>query len=212
MPTENELKFILRLDPSLQPQIEAQAYDMLRIEQGYLKRGSKLIVRVRKQESTKNGTTHYLLQTKFDTQQSVDFNRYLQTGEVLQDQPGRVIEITSDISERDFIDFWQKTKGTVLKCRYLIQSQTAKDHKDENGKPWQEVWEVDFFSKPRTGLYFALAEVELPEGVMEPLFSTPELLRQNTVFRVPVGDSRFTNSRLGNVKYASRLYESLFAK
>jgi hypothetical protein len=142
---------------------------------------------------------------------SVDFQEYLMSGSVEHTGSARQIEVGTEIDERDFLDFWKKTKGRIRKSRYYYQTDTTDRFMDKHGQAWKETWELDFFKKPDHNNYFVLAEIELPEGVTEPLFAVPELVRDNTVFQVPQGDSRFSNTRLGDRKYANRLYQSLFS-
>jgi len=201
MPTENELKFVLRIDDSIQYEAMEASYESLKIEQGYLKPAKtkdKLCVRVRKQLN-REGVTRRFLHVKMN-------------GRGLSKDQVRRIEIETEIDERDFADFWEKAKGKLVKVRYLIKSATHNFHEDHEGNLWTEKWEVDFFKTGDNQTYFSVAEVEIPECEKEPLFEIPELIRKNTVFRVPLGDSRFSNSRLGDVGYATKLYQSLFNK
>lgn len=212
MPTENELKIVLSNVDSLIDKISEAAEHALVIRQGYMHRKSKLTVRVREQtELADNAVASYFLQTKLKLNKSVDFAKFLEIGNIQRTSPGRVIEISKEIDKRDFLDFWEKSKGRLSKCRYILYAGTSDGHKDHHGNPWKEIWEVDFIKNTATDqTYMVIAECELPENVQEPLFPIPDIIKDHTVFRVPLRDSRFSNSRLGNIKYARRLYKSLF--
>ena len=199
MPTENELKFVLKLDD----QIEQKAKELgtcFKLEQGYLQAKSRLTVRVRRQLESKTGTASHLLQTKYKVKRSV------QTGD------SRIIEISTEISVRDFEDLWKKSKGKLLKNRYKIKSGVSDLYRQDDGSPWEEVWEIDFFKDQNSANYFIMAEVEIPEGITKPLFDMPEIIRENLLYRVPLGDSRFSNSRLGNQNFTASIYKSLVKK
>jgi len=191
MPIENELKFVLKNADSIQYEAMEASYECLKIDQGYVEAGTDLTVRVRK-VLNREGIIRHFLQVKTDS------NR------------GR-IEVSTLISEKDFTVFWKKAKGKLFKIRYLIKSKTHDYHEDHDGHLWTEIWEMDFLKTGDNVTYFSVSEVELPEGVKEPLFEVPDVIRNNTVFRVPPGDSRFSNSRLVDVGYATELYKSLFA-
>ena len=205
MPTENELKFVLKLDDSIQYQAMEAAYDTLKIEQGYFNAGKDLTVRVR-QQLNREGIIRRFLQVKFNAARST-LNDDMK---IVED--GRRIEVSADINERDFEDFWKKTKARVTKTRYLIQTKTHDLHKDEEGNLWTERWDIDFMKTGDNQIYFSVAEVEIPERVKEPLFDIPGFIQENTLFRVPRRDSRFSNSRLADVGYATKLYKLLFSK
>jgi len=194
MPTENELKFVLKLDDSIQYQAMEMACETLKIRQGYLDAGNDLTVRVREQLS-REGVVCYFLQVKT----------------IIKDS-GRQIEVSAPINERDFEDFWEKTKARITKIRYIVKTKTHDFHKDDEGDLWIERWDVDFMKTGDNETYFSVAEIELPERVKEPLFAIPGFIQENTLFRVPRGDSRFSNCRLADVGYATKLYESLFSK
>jgi hypothetical protein len=192
MPTENELKFVLKLDDSIQYEAMEAANETIRIRQGYLETGN-VTLRVREQLH-REGVIKRFLQMKTKAKGS-----------------GRQIEVSAPINERDFKDLWKKTKATITKIRYVIKTKTHDHYEDENGDLWTEHWDVDFMKTGDNETYFSVAEVELPEMAKEPLFEIPGVVQENTLFRVPLGDSRFSNSRLWDVGYATKLYKSLFS-
>jgi len=187
MPTENEIKHVLKLDDSLH--YEARKLGRaFRISQGYVGKGNGHQLRIRKELESDTGLTRHYMQAKFS----------------IQSPTARVIEISTKIPERDFKDIWRKTKTRVTKFRYKIM--TGYDPNFE----CEEIWDVDFLKTSEGDTYFVLAEVELPEGHTEPKFEIPGFITENLVFKVPIEDTRFSNRKLSDVAYASELYRSLF--
>lgn len=68
----------------------------------------------------------------------------------------------------------------------------------------QEHWDVDFFFDTNNELYFAMAEVEMPEEQKEVDY-IPRELNGNILYRVEKNDPRFSNARLGSVGHAESL-------
>lgn len=108
---------------------------------------------------------------------------------------GRVVEIEQEMDRRDFYDLWDIALNKLEKIRYLLK------HK-------KSTWEVDFFKDYKNETYFAVAEIELPEGQFEPE-SIPKIILENTIFFVPIDDGRFSNKLLGDAKYATGLLNEL---
>ena len=103
----------------------------------------------------------------------------------------RVIEIEKKINQRDGEELWPMCVGKLKKDRYELRQGDL-------------CWELDLFKKDN-GLYFLMAEVELPEGHPRPKNVHP-LLKNYVRFEVPLTDDRFSNKKLGDVEYAQRLY------
>ncbi len=208
MPVENELKYVLLNDDALQHQA-MEAGEALKLEQGYIHRKSRLTVRVRKVLESRTGLVRHFFQTKYKSS-NVSYNAI---DKKITKIP-RIIEISTGINKKDFNDFWENAKGKLLKIRYVIKdvNKVHEHFETAEGDLWQEVWEIDFFKTMDNETYFVMAEVEIPEGRKEPLFDMPDIIKQNTIFRVPLGDSRFSNTRLGDVKYATKLYKSLLSQ
>ena len=167
------------------------------------------MVRVRRQLESRTGLVRHFFQAKYKSS-NVSYNAI----ERKITKVPRIIEISTEIDKKDFDAFWEKAKGKLLKIRYVIQdiSKVHEHLETAEGEPWQEVWEIDFFKTMDNETYFVMAEVEIPEGRKEPLFDVPDIIKQNTIFRVPLGDSRFSNTHLGDVKYATKLYTSLLSQ
>jgi CYTH domain-containing protein len=106
----------------------------------------------------------------------------------------RVIEIEKKIDDRDGNDLWEVCVGKIKKDRYLFL---------EGGY----TWELDLFKKG-SNIYFIVLEIELPEGALRPK-NVPKFLRDFVVYEVPLTDDRFSNKRLGDIDYASRLYRKI---
>ncbi len=104
---------------------------------------------------------------------------------------GQCVEIETPISEDDFKRLWSTGSNKVSKIRYIYQG-----------------WEIDFFKTPIGKNYFAVAEIELFSWQKTPNF-IPQLITDHLIFTVPIGDGRFSNKKLGNIKYASQLLESV---
>ncbi len=110
---------------------------------------------------------------------------------VKREVEGRVVEIETSIDLRDFNDLWSVSKGKLHKIRVYIED-----------------WEVDFFLDFNGDVYFILAEHEMPEGQEDPHGMT-QFVKDHLLFEVPRGDDRFSNRKLGKVKYATNLLSSL---
>lgn len=106
---------------------------------------------------------------------------------VKQDVGGKVIEIETTISEDDFRRLWPVATGKIIKTRYLYQG-----------------WEIDYFKSKDGNNYLAVAEFEMPENQKEPN-SIPNLINNYLIYTVPIGDKRFSNKRLSDIKYTNEL-------
>lgn len=106
----------------------------------------------------------------------------------------RTIEVESPLDERDYRDMWPATKCRVFKNRYLYAG-----------------WDVDFFYSLKHGLYFAMAEYEMPEGQEVP-DEIPDLIQSHLLYAVPEQDRRFSSRKLGKVRYALGLLSWLSLK
>lgn len=107
---------------------------------------------------------------------------------------GRVVEIENQIDERDFNDLWTQCMNKLEKIRYIVS--------DKHGQQW----EIDFFKDHNGVNYFALAEFEMPEGQLAPLF-VPRFIKENLLFEVPLTDCRFASKLLADIRYASDIYK-----
>jgi CYTH domain-containing protein len=106
----------------------------------------------------------------------------------------RVIEIEKKLDERDGGDLWEVCVGKLKKDRYVFQHDDA-------------TWELDLF-KRGADIYFVMAEVELPEGAPRPT-TMPEFMAKKLIYEVALTDDRFSNKRLGDVEYSTKLYQKL---
>lgn len=110
---------------------------------------------------------------------------------------GRKVEIEKDLEPRDGMDLWEVSTRKIKKIRHYA------DNRDRT------VWETDLFYNLDTGdLYFAMAEIELPEGSPPPE-KLPDFLQKFLLFKVPLTDDRFSNKRLGDMEYAKTLYTEI---
>lgn len=111
---------------------------------------------------------------------------------------GRCVEVENKLDKRDFDDLWNISLNKLEKIRYDVK----------NGK---HLWECDFFKDYRGETYMAIAEVELPEGQMEP-DNTPAFIKDNLLYRVALTDTRFSNKLLGDARYAADLLNEILKK
>ncbi len=109
---------------------------------------------------------------------------------VKQNVAGQVVEIETPISEDDFRKLWTTGINKITKTRYIYQG-----------------WEIDFFKNEGIN-YLAIAEIELTPWQKEPE-SIPKLIQNYLIFAVPIEDNRFSNKKLGNIKYAIDLLNSV---
>jgi CYTH domain-containing protein len=108
---------------------------------------------------------------------------------------GRKIELEQKVDVRDGMDLWEISDPKIKKIRHYL------------GDPRQgPLWEIDLFYS--SDLYFAMAEIELPEGAPPPE-ELPDLIQKYLILKVPLTDSRFFNKNLGNVESVTSLYEEL---
>jgi CYTH domain-containing protein len=103
------------------------------------------------------------------------------------------LEFEHNISEDDFVLAWPECKTTLEKNRFKL--------------PYEgRVWEVDLFEN--NGLYFAQAELEVPEGSGPPDRLHP-LVAKYLAHRVDLGDSRFNNKKLADKQRAEELFKEI---
>ena len=178
MPTENERKYVLINEPPVVQEISKRADRLLAIEQAWLHHGKHWNFRIRKTFGP-----HYP-----DPIYNATFKQHVSK---------RLIEIETDIDERDYFDLLKQTDSILQKTRYVIPVGALK-------------WEVDlFYDKKRSNLYFVMAEIELPEGTTNPP-SIPDFISNNLLFEVPVDNTKFSSRKLQNIEHAIEMYNQLF--
>lgn len=101
MPTENERKFILRIN--CEQDVAAIAYNKSEIHQAYLVSTKGVTFRVRSM-TTKKGKIQYFFTFKCNT-------------------GDRVLEIEKKINRRDFVDLWQHSLSKLEKTRYKLNGE-----------------------------------------------------------------------------------------
>ncbi len=108
------------------------------------------------------------------------------------------VEIETAIEPRYFDLLWPDCVHTLRKHRFKLRH-------DAIG------WDIDFFkSETRGANYFALAEAEMPKGMVAPPEIHP-LVRHNVLFAVPRADKRFRSYLLADEGYAAGLMALLAA-
>lgn len=110
----------------------------------------------------------------------------------------RIVEIETKINERDGSDLMSLCTNLVTKARISYYN-----------KGLDQRWDVDiFYNGQEQNIYFVMAEIEMKEGEAAPT-SLPHYIKENLLYEVPLTDDRFSSKKLGDVEYASKLYESL---
>lgn len=182
MPTENERKIVIT--SVCESQISELSKRHYLIHQGYLivSRGTSL--RLRKTQSGKVASNDLSFQCYGDIRHNLTFKSAVNGG-------SRVVEIEKKIDNRDFNDLWPQCLNKLIKHRFLVKNN-------------DEIWEIDFFKDHYDKTYFALAEIELPEGKKEPK-SVPDFIKSNLLYKVPLTDSRFSSKLLADIRYATTL-------
>ena len=174
MPTENERKFVLINEPNVVQEIAKRADRLLAIEQAWLSSGFRI---------RKIFGPHYE-----DPIYKATFKHRV---------PKRLIEIETEIDERDYFDLLPICDNVLQKTRYVIPMGALKR-------------EVDlFYDKKRSNLYFVMAEIELPEGIINPP-TIPNFISDNLLFAVPEDNVEYTSRKLQDIEYAIGKYNKLF--
>ncbi len=111
---------------------------------------------------------------------------------------GQIVEIETEISAVDFERLWSQRRETLQKLRYS----------------WTDApfhWDVDFFKTDGDSTYFVQAEVEMPEGQVEPPPLPPDLA-DHLLGIAPAGDPRFASKRLASQAHAEQLLADITSK
>ena len=180
MPTEHEFKYLLDRSVKTVRRIQKLALSETYIEQGVLISDKNITVRIR--HAKKKDKTTWTMTTKQDTHE-------------------RVVEIETELGERDAHDLWKCCHSKLRKIRHHIL--------DDKGR----MWEVDVFllkdvEPSHAKCYCVLAEIELPEKAARPV-DLPDFIQDHLIFAVPLGDGRFSNKKLWRVDHTNGLYEAL---
>jgi CYTH domain-containing protein len=108
------------------------------------------------------------------------------------------VEIESPIDQQSFSLLLQDCGRSLRKHRYKLRDGAV-------------LWDVDFFKSNADGTnYFAMAEAEMPAGMLQPSGIHP-LIREHLLFAVPRHDRRFSSFRLTDEAYARSLAADLTA-
>lgn len=197
MPIENERKFVLKPPfDVLENKISESAEKIIVIQQGYLHISKKLTVRIRSKEFKKNTSREFNYQYK-------NMFYYMTVKRTIS---GKTIEIENEISYEDFHTLWYVAKNKLNKIRYMIND-----------------WEIDFFKDDtlmpisngrgihHNQTYFAQAEIELPLNVDYP-DKILDIIGNDILYGVKKGDNRFSNTRLSDVRYSTKMLKLLLEK
>ena len=184
MPVELEYKYLIdkdevQYDVLIEKLISMGiSYRVLNISQGYLPKAGRL------RKITETGPSGSMSQKFIFTYKHK-----------LSFQPGD-LEIETEISEDDFCLGSSDCSFNIDKTRVVF-----------NHGPY--TWEVDFFNdrSSTNGHYLVLVECEVQDGVQPDLHFLLEYLMGGLQYRVPLGDSRFSNKNLSFIENAKNLYE-----
>lgn len=110
---------------------------------------------------------------------------------------GQVVEIETGLSAVDFARLWTQRLETLVKVRYSWADGVYH-------------WDVDFFKRDDGSTYFAMAEVEMPEGQSEPP-PLPDFLAKHLLLVAPALDPRFTSKRIADPVHATTLLAEIRA-
>jgi CYTH domain-containing protein len=105
-----------------------------------------------------------------------------------------MVEIETEMSAVDFQRLWTLRRESLEKERYHLADGRCG-------------WDVDFF-KHDGRTYFALAEVEMPEGRIEPP-PPPAILSPYIAMLVERSDERFASKKLADPAHAARVAQEV---
>lgn len=192
MPTENEIKIVIRQD--CESFIANQAVRIFSVSQGYLLANRGTSLRLRKLQDGRVIFTP-LNQARFKQSQRA-LKHFMTFKCSTNGGANRVVEIEKKIDQRDFNDLWPQCMNKLIKLRYILRDSH------------RQFWEIDFFKTHDNKNYFALAELEMPEGQVKPKY-IPPFITKCLLHMVPLTDCRFSSKLLADVRYATELYKTL---
>lgn len=109
---------------------------------------------------------------------------------------GKLVEIETRITKADFDLLWLRVDPIITKVRVKVPFQNR-------------VWEVDFFKRAdEPDCYLIMAEVELPEDMLEPEV-VPDFIKEHQLHLVEINDKRFNNKQLTRPKTVRQLVKDI---
>lgn len=188
---ENEWKYVLSVSDWKRYQMELRSVllgQSFEITQGYLDDHS----RIRKMVPRDYGATQWF----FTHKRSI---------------AGKVVEIETPITERDFEMLWTLVRpglDAIYKTRVKVHARGATLAHQPNRA--HDLWEVDFIRDAEKGnLLMIMAEIELPEDNTDGPSFIPPFINDHVIWRARQDDLRFTNRQLANIEETRRLMETL---
>jgi CYTH domain-containing protein len=125
MPIENERKFVLKPPFSELEQLMAcKASSCFLMEQAYVHKEKKLVVRIRATTDTKNENSWYEMTVKRTVK-------------------GECVEIETEIDETDYYRLWQVSNGNLKKMRYIVEGWEIDFFKDKNNNNYFAQAEIE---------------------------------------------------------------------
>ena len=199
MPIERELKYVLKWTPELAHDLRVAASAEKKpvggtvyaysIDQGYLQKGS----RVRRLNPV------FLTGIPSGVAEPRCRFTYKQK---LKDRPG-LLEIECDIEESDFNLAWSEAERKLYKVRVVLPMGNF-------------VFEIDHFYENSASVsngdepYLVLCELELPYTGTDFAYKPEDvslhpIIEKYLLFAVPEGDDRFSNRKLGDRHYVTKV-------
>ena len=125
-------------------------------------------------------------------------DNFLFTYKIWSQDDNAQIEIEASINEVDFNKLWRICDKSLEKTRYI--------YNDDNLE-----WVADFLKNNDESVYFVLAEVEMPEGLITPP-RIPKALNSNFLHICTQNDKSCSNKKLSDPEYAESIYKNLAKK
>jgi CYTH domain-containing protein len=108
----------------------------------------------------------------------------------------RQIEIQKELDQRDGEDLFALCTKKLEKYRNIVY---------DNGLKW-ELDKLVYYGET----YFVLLEVEMPEETDRP--PLPPVFERHLLYEVPLTETSFSNTKLADTEYATKLYLELLQK
>ena len=179
---ENELKYVLSLDSK--DAVHKVLGEPLLVKQGYLPGKARIRSKVKGR-----GQGSAILSPKFFFTYKLPVET--EAGEV-------VFEIEKEITKHEFETLWPHTEARLVKLRYTTMEGPVQ-------------WDIDYFLAG-AAIYFAMAEAEMPEDMLEPP-SIPAWLQGAITYPVPRAETRkFTSNKVADEAYANKLLSGINKK
>lgn len=103
-----------------------------------------------------------------------------------------LFEIEKEITAHEFERLWPHTTSRLDKIRFVMMDGEVQ-------------WDIDFFRRANSEIYFAMAEAEMPETMREPP-AIPKFIEDALMYAVPRERTKeFTSQKVSDPKYVETL-------